>query len=130
MLRVLHVSAECAPLAKAGGLADVVGALPRFTRGLAEGSVIMPAYRWLDDLLGDVACRSSVRIDGVPLQVRVHRVPAGFADFPVYLVESAYFGGDAIYTGAHELEKAVMLSAGALALAEGRFDILHVHDHH
>ena len=29
-MEILHVSAECYPYAKAGGLADVVGALPKY----------------------------------------------------------------------------------------------------
>jgi starch synthase len=44
-MKVFHISAECYPVAKAGGLADVVGALPRYQRenGI-EASVIMPWY--------------------------------------------------------------------------------------
>lgn len=44
-MKVYHISAECYPVAKAGGLADVVGALPRFQyeNGI-DASVIMPWY--------------------------------------------------------------------------------------
>ena len=44
-MQILHVSAECYPLAKAGGLADVVGALPKYQNSLGhKASVIMPFY--------------------------------------------------------------------------------------
>lgn len=44
-MKILHVSAECYPIAKVGGLADVVGALPKYqnTEGIVS-QVIMPFY--------------------------------------------------------------------------------------
>ena len=43
--KVLHISAECYPAAKAGGLADVVGALPKYLNKLDhESQVIIPKY--------------------------------------------------------------------------------------
>jgi len=44
-MRVLHISAECYPAAKSGGLADVAGALPKYL-SLAgwESAVVMPKY--------------------------------------------------------------------------------------
>ena len=44
-MRIIHISAECYPIAKVGGLADVVGALPKYQS--KEGNdvdVIMPFY--------------------------------------------------------------------------------------
>ena len=44
-MNIIHVSAECYPAAKAGGLADVVGALPKYQNMLGhKASVIMPFY--------------------------------------------------------------------------------------
>jgi starch synthase len=44
-MNIIHVSAECYPAAKAGGLADVVGALPKYQNILGhKASVIMPFY--------------------------------------------------------------------------------------
>ncbi|MCA5006733.1 glycogen synthase [Sphingobacterium sp. WQ 366] len=44
-MKVIHVSVECYPVAKVGGLADVVGALPKYQRKLGiDASVVMPWY--------------------------------------------------------------------------------------
>jgi starch synthase len=42
---ILHISAECYPAAKVGGLADVVGALPIYQNALGvQSKVLMPFY--------------------------------------------------------------------------------------
>ncbi|HLS96371.1 MAG TPA: glycogen synthase [Sphingobacterium sp.] len=44
-MQVVHLSVECFPLAKVGGLADVVGALPRYQRKMGvDASVVCPYY--------------------------------------------------------------------------------------
>ncbi len=44
-MNLVHISAECYPIAKVGGLADVVGALPKYQNSAATTSqVIMPFY--------------------------------------------------------------------------------------
>jgi starch synthase len=44
-MRIIHVSAECVPAAKVGGLADVVGALPKYQNDLNhQAAVIIPKY--------------------------------------------------------------------------------------
>lgn len=45
-MEILHVSAECYPVAKAGGLGDVVGALPKYLQEAGHiAKVVMPMYR-------------------------------------------------------------------------------------
>lgn len=45
-MEIIHVSAECYPMAKAGGLGDVVGALPKYQNDLGHtAKVIVPMYR-------------------------------------------------------------------------------------
>ncbi|MFR5879504.1 MAG: glycogen/starch synthase [Cloacibacillus evryensis] len=45
VLKILHVSPECAPLAKKGGLGDVAGALPKALRkNDIDARVLMPAW--------------------------------------------------------------------------------------
>ena len=45
-MEIIHVSAECYPVAKAGGLGDVVGALPRYQNEAGHfAKVVMPMYR-------------------------------------------------------------------------------------
>lgn len=44
-MNVIHVSAECYPIAKVGGLGDVVGSLPKYQSEAGVGAkVIMPFY--------------------------------------------------------------------------------------
>lgn len=43
---IVHISAECYPMAKAGGLGDVVGALPKYqNKSGDEAMVVMPMYK-------------------------------------------------------------------------------------
>ena len=44
-MNILHISAECFPIAKVGGLADVVGALPNYQKELGtQSNVVIPFY--------------------------------------------------------------------------------------
>lgn len=44
-IKILHISPECAPLAKKGGLGDVVGALPKnLNKNNIDSRVLMPAW--------------------------------------------------------------------------------------
>src|SRR5215472_2933012 len=99
-LRVLFAASECTPIAKAGGLGDVVGALPKAL--LDEGHdvrVLIPRYRF-------VPVRGSARhLDpfGVPLgqgeawcAILETRIPG--THVPLYYLEhEALFGRSYIY---------------------------------
>ena len=53
-MKVIYTSAECFPVAKVGGLADVVGSLPKYLKKIGvEASVVIPAYEmpWFDGKL-------------------------------------------------------------------------------
>lgn len=51
-MKVIHISTECYPAAKAGGMGDVVGSLPKYLKQFdIEGSVVIPKYDmpWFHD---------------------------------------------------------------------------------
>ena len=51
MPKVLMAAAECAPFSKTGGLADVVGALPKALRKIGvDARVITPFHRCIKDV--------------------------------------------------------------------------------
>jgi len=144
---VLMVSAEVAPLSKVGGLADVVGALPRAL--VAEGvrvSVMTPAYGQIDrSKLPEPPVKVfGTKIDlgpgGVhPVTVWRTRLPG--ADVPVLLVDNPhFFHRDGIYTdpatgeeyvdGAYRFIGFVRTCLEYLDQVRPDVDIIHCHDSH
>lgn len=136
-MRILFVASECVPFAKAGGLGDVVGALPKAL--LARGHdvrVLLPKYGFIP---AHEMWRHSAPL-GVPMgsgeawcAVWESHLPG--SKVPVYFLEhDALFGGPDIYEGEGSLRGAArfgLLSRGAFQLCRALSwipDVIHVHD--
>jgi starch synthase len=69
-LKVLFVSAEVAPFAKVGGLADVAGSLPKALKKLGHDvRVIMPAYRMVEE---DPRWPVETLVESFPVRINSH----------------------------------------------------------
>ena len=127
------VSSEALPFAKTGGLADVVGALPRALVRLGhEVDVVMPRYRGIG---GEHVGRISVALG---TQITDSDVYATVADGvrTVFIDHRAYYDRDYLYGTAgrdyaDNPERFAYLCQAALnwAISTGRaYDIVHGHD--
>ena len=92
-MRVLHVAPEAYPLVKVGGLADVVGALPKALRPLGvEAEVLLPWHGGLEaKRVGEVRFAFAGREEVAPLGERVE----GGVRFLLLGVEG--FGREQVY---------------------------------
>jgi len=136
-LSVLFLAAEVAPFAKAGGLADVAGSLPKAIRALGHDiRVAMPAYGWIDrQRLG---IRSLLAPFPVPMGRRRASATVSYGtlgeDVPVYFVESSrYFHRENIYGYEDDAERFIFLSRAALETCRRlgwQPQVIHCHDWH
>ena len=141
-MRILHVASEVAPYSKTGGLADVLGALPRALAALGhEVTVVTPRYRSIDPERFGLARRlrglaAPLGADTVAVGVFEGQAPST-PRVRVYLVDHPpSFDRDGIYGDAHgdfadNARRFALLGAAALALAAefGAWpDVLHAHD--
>jgi len=129
------VSSEAAPLAKTGGLADVVGALPAALAGFdCEAAVVIPRY-------GSIRLNGMRRVyDHLPVylgqtgfDVAIYQAPA---EYPLYLVDcpplfnrkGLYGEGGVDYPDNHI--RFAVLARAALGIARHLFrpGVLHCHD--
>ena len=98
---ILLAAAECAPLSKTGGLADVVGTLPKALKKLGfDARVITPYHRCIKDKYAD---RVEHMFDFyVNLGWRTQycgKERLMLDDVCIYLVDSEFYFGDKIYRG-------------------------------
>ena len=81
-MQIIHVSAECYPVAKVGGLGDVVGALPKYQNQLGHHSiVVVPAYH--NKFLQENDRVQPQRIPQTPAAVLLSCAAAGMASCAV-----------------------------------------------
>jgi len=104
-LRIAFVTAELAPYAKTGGLADVSAALPRELHRLGHDvRVFMPFYSRVHDVARDVWPVEFLQEVGLALgpahyRFSVSTAPLPDSDLRIYLVDCpAVYGRAAIYT--------------------------------
>jgi starch synthase len=136
-MNIVHISAECYPVAKAGGLADVAGALPKYQKELGhKASVIMPFYynkfkneHSFKDIftgyarLGDITYTFNVI---VPLDVDF--------GYDIYMIDiPGLFDREAIYSYDDDIERFITFQIATLNWLnawESKIDVVHCHDQH
>lgn len=133
---VLMTAAECAPFAKTGGLADVVGTLARELRSLGfDIRLMLPYHRVIKERLREEAAH--LVSFGVDLGWRSQYVGVevyNWEGITVYFIDNEYYFGHAIYRGgSFEGEQYAYFSRAvmeALPLIGFEPDIIHVNDWH
>lgn len=136
-MEIVHVSAECYPMAKAGGLGDVVGALPKYQCKLGHYSkVVMPMYRtrylyqneWVTDFKG------RAQLGSWWFEYTVIKQKENKLGFPLYLIDiNGLLDREKIYGYADDVER---FTAFQIAFVDWlnhwqhKPDVVHCHDHH
>ncbi|MCY3864739.1 MAG: glycogen synthase [Chloroflexi bacterium] len=140
-MRVLIASAEAAPLAKVGGLADVVGSLPAALRRQSlDARVIIPGYGFIDHSANGIESLLSFDFHHRLGSNEVKLFHCQVDGIPFYLLQSPpYFGieGDVYSHWDWDMERFIYLNQALMAALsrlderEGWFpDVLHVNDWH
>ncbi len=132
-LKVLMASAEVAPFAKVGGLADVVGSLPPALKSLGvDVRVVMPKY----SLISEKKYKLKKIVSGVTVLTRT-KVNVWEAKMKkgvkIYFIENKkYFGRPQVYWG-NNSQRFLFFSLAALRILpiiKFRPNIIHCHDYH
>src|SRR5688500_18217726 len=133
-MRVLMVASEAVPFAKTGGLADVVGALPRALVRLGHDvDVVLPRYRGID--AGAGIARVNVKLGHLGADADVFAVTSEGVR-TIFIDHPGYFDRDFLYGAAgHDYpdnpERFAFLTQAALVWAIGsglQYDVVHTHD--
>ncbi|MBL7818056.1 MAG: glycogen/starch synthase [Saprospiraceae bacterium] len=142
-MTILHVSAECYPAAKAGGLGDVVGALPKYLNAVGvETAVIMPKHRtkWLANQDFEVLMQGTVRLGWDWQPYAIEKCLNTSLGYDLYVVNAPqYFDRSGIYTDASgngfydEVERSLTFQQAVIHWVMGMVEkpkVIHCHDHH
>ncbi|HEY9651010.1 MAG TPA: glycogen synthase GlgA [Coleofasciculaceae cyanobacterium] len=131
-MRILFVAAEAAPIAKVGGMADVVGALPKILKRMGHDvRIFMPYYGFLPDKMQipqDPIWSGYAMFENFTVYESV--LPG--TDVPLYLFGHPAFAGRNVYSGENEDWRFTLFSNGAAEFAWNYWkpQIIHCHDWH
>ena len=136
-MEILHVSAECYPMAKAGGLADVVGALPKYQQDLGHfAKVVMPMHRtkFLYDNEWEVVHKGNFSMAQFNFDFTIIKEKTNKLGFDLYCVDiHGLLDREKIYSYNDDTERFTAFQIAVLEWLsrwEHHPDVVNVHDHH
>lgn len=143
-MQVIQISFECYPVAKAGGLADVVGSLPKYLQQFGVGSwVVMPHFdiQWVRNHQLEQIHEGIARLGNERFSYRIMHEEGDILGFPVYLVDipgrldrpGIYIDPNSDFPYWDEYERFVSFQVAVLDWMKSfskKPDIIHCHDHH
>ncbi|MDN3492112.1 glycogen synthase [Winogradskyella bathintestinalis] len=135
-MKVIHISAECYPIAKVGGLADVVGALPKYQNDLgAHSSVIMPFYnnKFTQSHEFSSLYQAKVKLGNNDVNFNILKIDDSVLEFDVFFVhiENLLYTKD-VYSD-NDTNRFLAFQIAALdwiLTLKVIPDFIHCHDHH
>lgn len=135
-MKVLFAAAEAHPFIKTGGLADVIGALPKALKNAGvDVRVILPKYRGIPEQF--TSKMEHVAVVNVPIGWRnqycgIERLI--YDGIPIYFIDNEYyFGRDGIYGYMDDGERFAFYNRGVLECLQAidfQPDVIHCHDWH
>jgi starch synthase len=143
-MNIYHLSAECYPVAKVGGLADVVGALPKYlNKQSVDTSVVLPKYgnEWIANHEFETVLADSAPLGDWQFDYRVQRETGDTLGFPFYVVDIPdRFDRPGIYvdtmSGSDYWDNFERFACFQIAVLDWfnrlkkKPDVIHCHDHH
>lgn len=131
-MRILFVAAEAAPVAKAGGMGDVVGALPKILRAMGHDvRIFMPYYGFLPDKM-KISAEPVWSGNAMFQSFAVFEAVLPGTDVPLYLFGHPAFLPRNIYGGDNEDWRFTLFANGAAEFCWNYWkpEIVHCHDWH
>lgn len=136
-MKIFHVGAECYPVAKVGGLADVVGALPKYQNSTeCHVSVVIPYYDtvFIKENKFDYVHTGFVKLGNFNFPFNVQKEKTDKLGFELYLVQiPELFDRKGIYGYEDDIERFLCFQIATLdwiCTINELPDILNCHDHH
>lgn len=134
-MKIVHITAECYPVAKVGGLADVVGALPKYLNEIhAQSSVIMPFYDNAFTQKNKFVPLYSSRLSlDKTYDFRVLSLHGNNLGFDIYFIDVPKLLFTNYVYSEDDTERFLAFQIAALqwiSQLKPAFDLVHCHDHH
>lgn len=131
-MRILFVAAEAAPIAKIGGLGDVVGALPKVLREMGHDvHIFLPYYGFLPDKM-KLPTQPVWSGSAMFQNFEVYESVLPGTEVPLYLFGHPAFVPRRIYSGDDEDWRFTLFANGAAEFCWNYWkpEIVHCHDWH
>ena len=141
-------AAECAPFVKVGGLADVIGSLPKALHKLGvDVRVVVPKYQEISNLKSQISNKFKIpnfkfktKFGGTET-VEVYEAKLPGSEVPIYFLENqkylsgggVYFSKDAVASEQKEIERFAFFSKAVgefVKKGEWKPDVVHCNDWH
>lgn len=136
-MEIIHIAAECYPVAKVGGLGDVVGALPKYQNKAGHNvKVVIPFYntKFIEENEFDCVYSDFVKLGNFNFPFHIQKERNTVLGFQLYLVEiHELFDRNEVYGYEDDIERFVSFQIACLNWINSRAtvpDVVHCHDHH
>ena len=136
-MEIIHVTAECYPVAKAGGLGDVAGALPKYLNKAGHNAkVVMPMYRtkFLSANEWETVHEGYQNLADYYFKYAVIKEKTNKLGFELYLIDIyGLLDREKVYGYDDDTERFVAFQIATLDWMSSwshKPDLIHCHDHH